>query len=144
MPDPHADAVRAAAIHKQLSPPAVVGMSPSWQEPGIRRSRPLPYALTVREAIVDGAIHFRFAAEGEQAEGKQAAVFHVPDRTDLAQAPRRFIVEPAYALNGGRSVPTGATISGCLARMGFTGTSWGTGTIRNCCPGWSGAQLRPR
>ena len=102
MPDPHADAVRAAAIHKQLSPPAVVGMSPSWQEPGIRRSRPLPYALTVREAIVDGAIHFRFAAEGEQAEGKQAAVFHVPDRTDLAQAPRRFIVEPAYALDGGR------------------------------------------
>ena len=95
MPDPHADAVRAAAIPKQVSPQAPVGMSRAWQEPGIRRSRPLPYALTVSEAVVDGAIHLRFAAEGEQ-----AAVFHVYDRTDLMHAPRRFTVEPGHALEG--------------------------------------------
>ncbi len=95
MPDPRADAVRAAAIPKQVSPQAPVGMSLAWQEPGIRRSRPLPYDLTVSEAIVDGAIHLCFAAEGEQ-----AAVFHVYDRTDLAQAPRRFTVEPGHTLEG--------------------------------------------
>ncbi|PZO76948.1 MAG: phospholipase C, phosphocholine-specific [Sphingomonas taxi] len=95
MPDPHADAVRAAAIPKQVSPQAPVGSSLPWQEPGIRRARPLPYALTVGETIADGAIHLRFAAEGEQ-----AAVFHIYDRTDLAQAPRRFTVEPGRALDG--------------------------------------------
>jgi phospholipase C len=95
MPDPHADAVRAAAIPKQASPQAPVGMSLPWQELGIRRARALPYALTVSEEIGDGAIHLRFAAEGAQ-----AAVFHVYDRTDLVQAPRRFTVEPGYALNG--------------------------------------------
>ncbi|MBC3942634.1 phosphocholine-specific phospholipase C [Sphingomonas albertensis] len=95
MPDPRIDAVRAAAIPKQVSPQAPAGSSPPWQEPGIRRSRPLPYALTVGETIADGAITLRFAADGTQ-----AAVFHVYDRTNLTQTPRRFTVEPGRALDG--------------------------------------------
>ncbi len=95
MPDPRVDAVRAAAIPRQISPQAPLGVALPWQEPGIRRARPLPYALTVDEAIVDGAIQLRFAVDGAQ-----AAVFHVYDRTDLTQAPRRFTVEPGRALDG--------------------------------------------
>jgi len=95
MPDPRADAARAATISKQVSPKAPVGMSLPWQEPGIRRAHPLPYALTVSEAIGDGAIQLRFAVDGTQ-----AAVFHVYDRNDLTQAPRRFTVEPGRALDG--------------------------------------------
>ncbi|SFN71871.1 phosphocholine-specific phospholipase C [Sphingomonas sp. OK281] len=95
MPDPRADAVRAAAIPKQISLQAPAGSAFPWQEPGIRRARPLPYALTVGDTIADGAIQLRFAADGAQ-----AAVFHVYDRTDLTQAPRRFTVEPGRALDG--------------------------------------------
>ena len=95
MPDPRANAARAAAIPKQVSPQAPTGSSLPWQEPGIRRARPLPYALAVSETIADGAIQLHFAAEGTQ-----AAVFHVYDRTDLARPPRRFTVEPGRTLDG--------------------------------------------
>ncbi|MEG3083754.1 phospholipase C, phosphocholine-specific [Sphingomonas sp. PB2P12] len=95
MPDPRADAARAAVIPKQVSPQAPAGSSLPWQEPGIRRARPLPYALAVSETIADGAVQLRFVAEGTQ-----AAVFHVYDRTDLARAPRRFTVEPQRTLDG--------------------------------------------
>jgi phospholipase C len=95
MPDPRADAVRAAAIPKQIRPQAPAGSLHPWQEPGIRRARPLPYALSVGETIADDAIQLRFVADGAQ-----AAVFHVYDRTDLSQAPRRFTVEPGRALDG--------------------------------------------
>ncbi len=44
MPDPRAEAARAASIPRQPSPQAPPGESLPWQEPGIRRSRPLPYA----------------------------------------------------------------------------------------------------
>ncbi|MEG3163819.1 phospholipase C, phosphocholine-specific [Sphingomonas sp. PB2P19] len=95
MPDPRSDAARAAAIPKQPSPQAPASSALPWQEPGIRRARPLPYALTVGEAITEGAITLRFAAEGSQ-----AAVFHVYDRIDLSHPPRRFTVEPGRALDG--------------------------------------------
>ena len=95
MPDPRPDAIRAAAIPKQISPQAPAGSLHPWQEPGIRRARPLPYVLAVSERIADRALHLRF-----QTEGTQAAVFHVYDRTALAQAPRRFTVEPGHALDG--------------------------------------------
>ncbi|MES3151944.1 phosphocholine-specific phospholipase C [Sphingomonas faeni] len=95
LPDPRADAVRAAAIPKQVSPQAPAGSTPPWQEPGIRRARPLPYALTVSDTIGEDAVRLRFAADGAQ-----AAVFHVYDRTDLVRAPHRFTVEPGGALDG--------------------------------------------
>ena len=95
MPDPRADAVRAAAVPKQISPQAPTGSPLPWQEPGIRRARALPYALNVRETIAGDAIELRFVAKGTQ-----AAVFQVYDRTDLSQPPRRFTVEPGRTLDG--------------------------------------------
>ncbi|WP_277967887.1 phosphocholine-specific phospholipase C [Sphingomonas echinoides] len=95
IPDPHGDAKRAAAIPKQPRPQAPVTNATPWQEPGIRRSRPLPYRLRVEEKRTDGAIQLRFLAEGTA-----AAVFHVYDRTNLAQAPRRFTVAPGRSLEG--------------------------------------------
>ena len=100
MPDPRADAERAAAIPKQVSPQAPATADLPWQEPGIRRARPLPYAMTVSEMIADGAIRLRFAVEGAA-----AAVFHVYDRTDLGTAPRRFTVEPGRSLDGSWAFP---------------------------------------
>lgn len=95
MPDPRADAARAAAIPRQPSPQAPLGESLPWQEPGIRRSRPLPYALRVAETMTGDAIRLHFAADGTQ-----AAVFHVYDRRGLDQPPRRFTVEPGRTLDG--------------------------------------------
>ncbi|MFD1951847.1 phosphocholine-specific phospholipase C [Sphingomonas arantia] len=94
MPDPSADATRAAAIPKQVRPQAPATTNRPWQEHGIRRARPLPYALTVTDTIADGAIQLRFAADGTA-----AAVFHVYDRRDLTRAPRRYTVEPGKALD---------------------------------------------
>ncbi len=95
MPDPRADAARAAAIPRQVSPQAPLGESLPWQEPGIRRSRPLPYALRVGETITGDAIRLHFTTDGTQ-----AAVFHVYDRRGLDQPPRRFTVEPGRTLDG--------------------------------------------
>jgi phospholipase C len=95
MPDPRRDAARAAAIPKQVRPQAPTATDPPWQEPGIRRARPLPYALTVNDTIADRAVELRF-----EAAGAAAAVFHVYDRVDLGTAPRRFTVEPGRSLDG--------------------------------------------
>ncbi|MGU3391568.1 phosphocholine-specific phospholipase C [Sphingomonas sp. M1A8_2b] len=95
LPDPRGDAARAAAIPKQVSPQAPATTDRPWQEPGIRRARPLPYDLSVGETIAEDAVQLRFAAEGTA-----AAVFHVYDRAALTRAPRRFTVEPGRALDG--------------------------------------------
>ncbi len=96
IPDPRSDAARASAIPKQIRPQAPAISALPWQEPGIRRSRPLPYALTVNATISGERVRLRFAA-GAGA----AAVFHVYDRTDLSRAPRRFTVEPHRVLDDG-------------------------------------------
>lgn len=62
-----------------------------YQEPGLRRSRALPYILHV-----DGT----FSPSGDSLtldlinEGSVGAVFHVYDRLNLAELPRRYTVEP--------------------------------------------------
>ncbi len=94
IPDPRSDAARAAAIPKQIQPQAPELSTLPWQEPGIRRSRAIPYALTVSEVISDKTVGLRFFA-GEGA----AAVFHVYDRINLALPPRRFTVEPGRVLD---------------------------------------------
>lgn len=94
-PDPRPDARRAAALRQQISPdapPAATG-SP-WQEPGVRRSRPLPYRLEVIERSTPTGLALTFAAEG------QGAVFHVYDRQALAQVPRRYTVDAGQRLDG--------------------------------------------
>lgn len=95
MPDTRPDAARAAAIPTQVSPHAPAASALPRQESGIRRSRALPYVLTVGETIAEDDIALRFAVEGGQ-----AAVFHVYDRTDLTQPPRRYTVGSGGALEG--------------------------------------------
>lgn len=84
LPDPRGQAVRAAAIKGQLSPEAPGDAATPRQEPGIRRSRPLPYRLEVREHPDAHGIRLSFRADGA------GAVFHVYDRTALDRVPRRY------------------------------------------------------
>ncbi|MFD1033292.1 phosphocholine-specific phospholipase C [Sphingomonas hankookensis] len=86
LPDPAADARRAAALKGQISPDAPATPAAPWQEAGVRRSRPLPYRLDVTERLLPDGLALRFAADGA------GAVFHVYDRTALDQPPRRYVV----------------------------------------------------
>jgi phospholipase C len=65
------------------------------QEPGIRRSRALPYVLHVDSEILaqEDALRLHFINDG-----KVGAVFHVYDRKDLESMPRRYTVEPGKRL----------------------------------------------
>ncbi|GGO91007.1 phosphocholine-specific phospholipase C [Stakelama pacifica] len=94
LPDPAMDAHRAAALTTQISPSAPEGLLTPWQEPGIRRARPLPYRLEVTDAAEGDAIALTFSAEGA------AAVFHVYDRLALDQAPQRYSVGAGDRLKG--------------------------------------------
>ncbi|WP_294239362.1 phosphocholine-specific phospholipase C [uncultured Sphingomonas sp.] len=92
LPDPREDAVRAAAIKGQVSPQAPATSGAPWQEPGLRRARPLPYRLDVRQVADDDGIRLRFRADGA------GAVFHVYDRHALGQAPRRYTLAAGTAV----------------------------------------------
>ncbi|WP_343527030.1 phospholipase C, phosphocholine-specific [Sphingomonas sp.] len=84
LPDPRGLATRAAAIKGQVAPPAPATPETPWQEPGLRRARPLPYRLAVTERADPHGIRLRFGAEGA------SAVFHVYDRLALDEPPRRY------------------------------------------------------
>ncbi len=84
LPDPRGQAIRAAAIKGQVSPQAPSATDRPWQEPGIRRSRPLPYRLEVKERPDAQGPRLSFHSDGA------SAVFHVYDRTALDQPPRRY------------------------------------------------------
>ncbi|MBB5712832.1 phosphocholine-specific phospholipase C [Sphingomonas xinjiangensis] len=88
LPNPRGDADRAAAIPRQVSPPAPVGQKLPRQEPGIRRARPLRYRLETRAAVDSDRIALSF----QVAPGTPGAVFHVYDCAALAAVPRRFTV----------------------------------------------------
>jgi phospholipase C len=87
LPNPRADATRAAALRRQVSPDAPADPERRWQEPGTRRSRPLPYRLDVVDHVDDAGVRLRFSALPGA-----GAVFHVYDRNALDQAPRRYTV----------------------------------------------------
>ena len=68
---------------------------PLTQEPGVRRSRALPYRLHV-DAETDAArrvVELTFANAGTA-----GAVFHVYDKRNLDRIPRRYTVEPGKSL----------------------------------------------
>ncbi|UYY77568.1 phosphocholine-specific phospholipase C [Sphingomonas sp. R1] len=86
LPDPRPLAARAAALPTQPEPsaPPAADTAPP-QEPGVRRSRALPYALEVQEAALDSrGIRLRFDCAGAP------AVVHVYDRLRPDALPRRF------------------------------------------------------
>jgi phospholipase C len=86
LPDPRAQAVRAAAIQGQVDPQAPTSPGAPTQEPGIRRARPLPYRLDLQRIADPEGVRLRFRADGA------GAVFHVYDRHALDQVPRRYML----------------------------------------------------
>lgn len=94
LPDPRPLAKRAAALKGQpepSAPPATAGVP--RQEPGVRRSRALPYALEVHDiAGAAGGIGLRMRCEGA------AAVLHVYDRLRLDRLPRRYTLTAGATL----------------------------------------------
>lgn len=114
LPDPRPEAARAALIPKQPVPDAPAHNPPSAQEPGIRRSRALPYHLEVTDAMEDDAITLRFACDGTA-----AAVFHVYDRLALDKPPRRYTLTPGKTLSGRWLLKDGAHDLWVLGPNGF-------------------------
>jgi phospholipase C len=93
-----ADALRAAQQRlAQIAPPA----SPQLplQATGTRPSRALPYELATTCEVQPGAtMSSARVVLSFFNTGRQAAVFHVYDRKDLAAVPRRYTVEPGKSL----------------------------------------------
>jgi phospholipase C len=93
-----ADALRAAQQRlAQIAPPATPQLP--VQAPGMRPSRALPYELATTCEVQPGATMaaVRVALTFVNT-GRQAAVFHVYDRKNLAAVPRRYTVEPGKSL----------------------------------------------
>jgi phospholipase C len=75
---------RASAMPPAKAPDLA---QPLFQEPGIRQSRALPYALEVLKTIKGRRVALIF-----RNDGAQGAVLHVYDRYRLDQLPRRYTV----------------------------------------------------
>lgn len=94
LPDPRPAARRAAALQGQpepTAPPASAGLP--RQEPGVRLSRALPYALDVQDVPGEaGYIRLQMHCAGA------AAVLHVYDRLHLDRPPRRYTLAAGSAL----------------------------------------------
>ena len=87
-------------LTKTTTPPVAPTPVLPVQRTGTRPSRALPYALQANATIVPdtkrlGATMVRMTFANT---GTAAAVFHVYDRLDLAQMPRRYTVEPGKSL----------------------------------------------
>ncbi|MFT3721371.1 phosphocholine-specific phospholipase C [Pseudorhodoferax sp.] len=82
----------------QIAPPAPQQLP--VQPAGTRPSRALPYELwTVCEVQPGATLAATRVALRFGNTGRQAAVFHVYDRNDLAAVPRRYMVEPGKSLS---------------------------------------------
>lgn len=95
-----------AALARQLAvttlPPAPARPVAPLQAPGVKRSRALPYRLSVEEHVEENpdlaarALELVFVNDGAA-----GAVFHVYDQLALAAIPRRYTVEAGKKLAGG-------------------------------------------
>ncbi|MFC0686342.1 phosphocholine-specific phospholipase C [Novosphingobium clariflavum] len=94
LPDPAADAARASRITHQPDPAPRPDADGPHQEPGLRRSRALPYRLEVTDRIGSEGPVLRFAAEGA------GAVFQVYDRCNLTAPPRRYTLGAGHESEG--------------------------------------------
>jgi phospholipase C len=84
-----------AAITKLPRPAQPVTSESLFQEPGMRRSRALPYELHVQARTGGLANQLTLTFRNT---GKVGAVFHVYDRLNLERIPRRYTVEAGKAL----------------------------------------------
>jgi phospholipase C len=97
LPATAALAARARALPARTLPAIPAAPVEPRQTPGTRPARALPYQLHVHSLGLPAAqaLQLEFANSGSQ-----AAVFHVYDRLNLAQIPRRYTVEPGRRLVG--------------------------------------------
>ena len=94
-----ADALRAAQQRLAQIPPPATPQLPV-QAPGTRPSRALPYELATTCEVQPGAtMAAARVALNFINTGRQAAVFHVYDRKNLAVIPRRYAVESGKSLS---------------------------------------------
>ncbi len=85
LPDPRLTAARAAALKTQPEPRAPDAGTRPMQEPGVRPSRALPYALEVTvDAVAPAGVTLGIACAGAP------AVLHVYDRRRPDRIPRRY------------------------------------------------------
>lgn len=89
-------ASRVAANLKRPPPMPPAAPERLSQEPGMRRSRALPYQLQVHASsrADKGALTLTFVSSG-----RMGAVFHVYDRLHLERIPRRYTVEAGKTLS---------------------------------------------
>lgn len=101
LPDVSKAGAIVAAQSKLPVPAPPVEAEPLFQEPGVRPSRALPYALYVDGAsAASGGLSLTFGNSGGA-----GAVFHVYDKLHLDQVPRRYTVEPGKTLTGNWAIP---------------------------------------
>lgn len=101
LPNTLAASEKAAALPGRTKPLTPADVIAPVQPGGVRRSRMLPYNLSVAELESVGPLRLRF-----ENAGKAGAVFHVYDRLRLEAPPRRYTVEQGKALED--MWPTGA------------------------------------
>ena len=95
-PDSLANSASVIARIEQLPKPAPPDTPERlFQEPGIRRSRALPYELHVRARLAPKSQVLTLEFHNT---GRAGAVFHVYDRLHLEHIPRRYTVEAAKSL----------------------------------------------
>ncbi|MBL1242792.1 MAG: phospholipase C, phosphocholine-specific [Sulfurimonas sp.] len=96
LPNTVAQAKRACALDKTIIPPIPTSISMPIQATGTRPARALPYELhTSAKVLSNNVIQLRF-----NNTGSVAAVFHVYNRKNLNQIPRRYTVEANKQLTG--------------------------------------------
>jgi phospholipase C len=95
LPDTKGSATLVAQAKTRPKPMAPAAPEKLFQEPGIRFSRALPYALHVEASVESAALNLTF-----RNEGRVGAVFHVYDRMHLDRIPRRYTVEAGHSLTG--------------------------------------------
>jgi phospholipase C len=79
-----------AEIFKRPHPEPPNAPEQLFQEPGVRRSRPLPYELHVHAAFNQKSRSLTLSFHNT---GQAGAVFHVYDKLNLERIPRRYTVE---------------------------------------------------
>ena len=97
MPPTNELALRAQALPKRSMPATPASSALPAQEPGTRPSRALPYELHVNARHEPDAQNLTLLFANT---GVMAAVFHVYDRLNLRQIPRRYTVDAHRQIDG--------------------------------------------
>lgn len=97
LPATEALAERARTLRSTVLPSLPAQPSLPRQARGVRRSRALPYQLHVTDQMAPAAMTITLTFANS---GSAGAVFHVYDKNNLEQPPRRYTVEPGTQLNG--------------------------------------------